>query len=128
MVVRYWNTDENVVKSLYRGSQFLGHITAEELRQVFLKGTEKLPLNKLILVSMDGPRVNWKLLNLLRGHIGEVSPALLDIGSCGLHTLHDAFHVACESTDWDLGSVLTSLWRLFKDSPAKREDFVCYWL
>ena len=48
---------------------------------------------------------------------------MLNVGSCGLHILHNAFRTGCASTDWDLGNPLSSLKWLFKDVPALREDF-----
>jgi hypothetical protein len=48
---------------------------------------------------------------------------LLDLGTCGLHTVHNAFRAGVEASGWDLGSLFSSLTWLFKDSPARREDF-----
>ena len=48
---------------------------------------------------------------------------LLDIASCGLHSLHNRFRDVTESTGWDIGSTLGALCQLFKDTPARREDY-----
>jgi len=51
------------------------------------------------------------------------SVSLLNVGSCGLHTVHNSFKAGAEATGWKVSSVLSSMYYLFKDSPARREDF-----
>jgi hypothetical protein len=48
---------------------------------------------------------------------------LVDIGSCGLHIVHGAFRDGAKDSEWDIGKLLSSLHYLFKDTPARREDF-----
>ena len=52
------------------------------------------------------------------------SKSLLNTGSCGLHTLHNAFRSGCEASGWDLEDALGSLYYLFKDCPARRHDYI----
>jgi hypothetical protein len=53
----------------------------------------------------------------------HVSRKMLNIGSCGLHIIHNAFRNALEATEWKIAELLSAAYRLFKDSPARREDF-----
>lgn len=41
---------------------------------------------------MDGPNVNWKILELLQEeqHEQYAGTELIVVGNCGLHTLHNA--------------------------------------
>ena len=58
---------------------------------------------------------------------------LLNVGSCGLHQLHNAFKGAFASSttsskklqgcDWNMGHFLTALDALFTDCPARRADY-----
>ena len=48
---------------------------------------------------------------------------MLNVGSCGLHTLHNAFKAGLVASGFDIGSLLSSVHWLFKDSPARRDDF-----
>ena len=59
--VRYFKNDK--VESRYLTFLFLGHTTAKDLKKKFEEATEQLDLKKLIQISMDGPNVNWKLLD-----------------------------------------------------------------
>lgn len=73
---------------------------------------------------MDGPNVNWALFKLLSEDLQKASEKkFVDIGSCGLHTMHNAFRAGLASTGWELGHFFSSLSWLFKDTPARREDF-----
>ena len=50
-------------------------------------------------------------------------PLLVDIGSCGLHTIHGAFKAGVQSTNWMLKEVLISAYHILHDSPAQRDDY-----
>ena len=58
--VRYFKNVK--VESRYLTSLFLGYTTAKDLKK-FEEATEQLDLKKLVQISMDGPNVNWKLLD-----------------------------------------------------------------
>ena len=51
---------------------------------------------------MDGPSVNFKFLQILQGdRVENERPALIDIGSCGLHTVYGAFKCGAQGTRWN---------------------------
>ena len=73
---------------------------------------------------MDGPNVNWKLFrNLAKDIEDQTDRQLLNIGSCALHILHNAYKIGINSCLWDVEEVLYALHWLFKDTPARREEF-----
>ncbi|XP_013856113.1 uncharacterized protein LOC106511946 [Austrofundulus limnaeus] len=101
----------------------MGHHTAEQMFERVEKVCSDISFQNLIQLSMDGPNVNWKLFSIVQQHIEEqTGRKMLNVGSCGLHTLHNSFRAGCAATDWELGNALSSLW-LFKDVPARREDY-----
>jgi hypothetical protein len=119
--VRYWS--DNEIHTRYYGSVFLGHATANDMLDNFL-GYVNLDLSKTLQISMDGPNVNWSFFEKLQNELfKDTDSSLINIGSCGLHVVHGAFKHACKSVDWDIESVLTSAYWLFKDTPARREDY-----
>ncbi|XP_056262502.1 uncharacterized protein LOC130188267 isoform X3 [Pseudoliparis swirei] len=119
--VRYWINDH--VQSRFFGAQFMGHATAQDLLQHFKECVQQLDLRNMISISMDGPNVNWKFLSMLQQEHAEAfgSAQLIVVGSCGLHTLHNAFK--CGFSVWQLEKVLRAIHTLFHNSPARREDF-----
>ncbi|KAK0134660.1 hypothetical protein N1851_029728 [Merluccius polli] len=74
-------------------------------------------------VSMDGPNVNWKFLELLQQEQAEQygGAQLIVVGSCSLHTLHNA----CKPgfTIRQLEKELRAMHIFFHNMPARREDF-----
>ena len=72
-----------------------------------------------------GPNVNWSAYEILAKEIEthNVSRKMLNMGSCGLHIVHNAFRNALEATEWKIAKLLSAAYYLFKDSPARREDF-----
>ena len=118
--VRFWT--DNHVETRYLSSCVLGHATANncfsELEDCILgKGN-------ILQLSMDGPNVNWATYDKLADDISkETDKELYNIGSCGLHIMHNAFKTGYSSLEWDIAHKLNSLYWLFKDSPARRSDF-----
>ena len=123
-VVRYFA--QGMVKTRYLTSSFLGHTRAEDLKAKFEEAVSDLNVKKLAQVSMDGPHVNWKLLDMLEQDQSSQDqyPDFLNVGSCSLHVVHGAFHSDMLKTSWGIDSVLKALHNLFSKSPAKREDFI----
>ncbi|KAJ8333481.1 hypothetical protein SKAU_G00414890 [Synaphobranchus kaupii] len=121
--VRLWDGAE--VKTKYVGSEFLGHSTAVDIVEKMSKVLSEMGVKNLIQLSMDGPHVNWKAFDLTQKEMQkQVDKSLLNIGSCGLHIVHNAFRDGCKSTNWDIEHTLSSLYWLFHNCPARHEDFV----
>ena len=121
--VRYFKN--NKVESRYLTSLFLGHTTAKDLKKKFEEATEQLDMKKLLQISMDGPNVNWKLLDTIAEDrsSNEQYPILLNVGSCSLHVVHGAFRNGIKQTNWEIDLLLRSLHSLFNETPARREDY-----
>lgn len=126
--IRFWNSKSSEVCVRYFGSAFLGHATAEDLLKGFTETLREIDLKKLLQVSMDGPNVNLKFHKDLQTYLhGDPDdPTLLQIGSCGLHALHNAFKQGMNATDWNVVSFLRALHNLFNHVPARRADYTHY--
>ncbi|GBM43030.1 hypothetical protein AVEN_215164-1 [Araneus ventricosus] len=121
--IRYWSKD-NRVTTRYLTSIFMGHATASNILDAFKIALAKLDLKKLVQISMDGPSVNWCFYEHFQEDLKkEHDIKCINIGSCGIHILNNAFQKGASSTEWDISSVLVALYHLFKDSPARSEDF-----
>ena len=53
----------------------------------------------------------------------ELSP-LIDIGTCGLHTVHNSLKAGIKLSRWILGKVMKAMWKLLNESLARREKYV----
>ena len=124
ILVRYFDETELKVKTRYLDSQFLGHGSSTDLKRNFDDAVKGLDPNQLIQVGMDGPNVNLKLLQMIQDdRSANEQHQLIDIGSCGLHTIHNAFKNGAESTDWALKKTLKGSYQIFHNSPARQKDF-----
>lgn len=127
--VRFWDRLKNQVSTRYYGSSFLGHATASDLLSSFLDASKGLEISKLLQVSMDGPNVNKKFLLDLKSKRKEENPdgaVLLNLGSCGLHTVHNSYKKSMKVTGWGISEILRALYYLFCYSPARRNDYTTY--
>lgn len=123
ILIRQWNHDH--VQSRYFTSKFIGHATADNVVEHFSSATEDLNYNGLLQISMDGPSVNWSFYEKFGRKLKENNDSeLINIGSCGLHVLHGAFQTGFRETGWNVDGLLSSMYYLFKDCPARREDYV----
>lgn len=115
---------EGMVRSKYIDSYFLGHASANDIMIHLRSFIEKAGSQKILQLSMDGPNVNWKVFKTLCKEMEDDNGmSLINIGSCGLHTVHNSFKKGVEDSGWGVEDVLKSLYYLFKESPARREDF-----
>jgi len=56
----------NRVVSQYLTSNFLGHTTAEDLKENILSAIQPIDESTLVQISMDGPNSNWSLYSKIR--------------------------------------------------------------
>lgn len=109
-------------------NSFSGHTTAGAILNHFSSGVIEsgLAIKNMAQISMEELNVNWKFYSMVKKKLSdEFDSGLINIGSCGLHIIHNSFKAAgVVATGWDVSSLLSSPYRLFKDSPARREDFV----
>ena len=123
--IRHWSTD-GVIGTCYWKSDFLGKACAVDLVDRFQVLDKEMSLEKLIQISMDGPNVNLLTHTKVSEEIvvNKYKHGLLDIGSCGLHQVHNAFKAGVQKSGWDVPLFLKSLHYLFHDAPARREEYL----
>ena len=125
VLVRFWNNEKTIAESRYLTSEFLGGAKAEQLLEAFEKAVaSKLGPSNLLQVSSDGPNVNLLFLQLLeeKQRFNDL-PSLLNIGTCGLHTIHGSLKAAVKAMDWSIGKVLKAMWKILDETPARRDIF-----
>lgn len=83
-------------------------------------------MKNIVQISMDGPNVNFAFLRELKLELKEEGKTneLIDLGSCGIHTVHNAFKKALTRTGWNLTRLLRAMYNLFKDVPTRRGIYI----
>ncbi|GBN49355.1 hypothetical protein AVEN_57100-1 [Araneus ventricosus] len=118
--VRFWCLATNEVKTRYLNSAFLGRSCSEDLLAAFKEATKPLNLKKLFHVSMDGPNANFKFFKELTSCIkeGPEDLEILNMGSCGLHSVNLAFKTGAKCTNWKIFDFMRALYYVEKDKNA----------
>ena len=123
--IRFWSDLSNKTETRYWGSEFQYKADAITLKNQLLKSLEMLPLGKHTQLAMDGPNVNWKILELLSVYRDEEElPSLENIGSCGLHVISGALHTGVLASGWPIEELLRALFKFIQHSPARRSDYL----
>ena len=89
VLIRCFDEDDKQVKVRYLDLDFLGHSTNVDLFEQFTSAVNELNPNCILQISLDCPSVDLKFLQKVQDH-REASdqPLLVDISSCGLHSIH----------------------------------------
>ena len=72
LVSRYCDKNTNRVAVRYLNSVFMGHATSEDILESFKSAVNLFEIGKIIQISMDGPSVNWKFLELYNNELREI--------------------------------------------------------
>ena len=108
VIIKYY--DSKNVHTQYLTSQFLCHSRATDLKYHIEEALKDLTNEKIIQISMDGPKVNWCFFQkMVQQRNADGLPGLISLGSCSLHVLHGAFRHGVEETEWGVMSILRNL-------------------
>ena len=100
--VHFYHKEKCCVVTRNYNSEFLGKTSVRDLYERFVLCLSEIEPNKLLQVSSDGPNVNLAFLNILnRFRQDKEQPHLVNIGTCGLHTFHNAFKNGEKASDWN---------------------------
>ena len=125
IIIRYWSLEQNKVVVHYVASLFFGHAEAKTVTKQLLGALADngLPVNKLLALSSDGPNVNKAITNLINKELADSHlPMMIDVGSCNLHKVHNAFAKGLTVFGHDAEDLALKLFYWFKHSAARRED------
>ena len=74
-------------------------------------------------VSSDSPNVNLCFLKILgEKRRDENLTMLIDLGTCGLCIVHNAFKHGEVASGWKMKKLMSSLHKMFEESPSHRAD------
>ena len=48
---------------------------------------------------------------------------LLDVGTCGLHNVHNSFKYGAIASGWSLDKILRAMYKIFDQAPGRRGDY-----
>ena len=98
------------LRTRYLDSQFLDKPNADNLLECINEAIKGLEQDKLLQLDMDGPSVNWNVLEMLNDSLVEKGfTKTIDIGSYAQHIVHGS-----------LDKILKAMFWWLHDSPARR--------
>ena len=120
----YWDVNENLVRSRYYGSSFLGHATHADLLNHFQDITKELLLTNLFQIFMGGPNGNLKFFKEFSANFNSnCSCSLADMGTCNIQVVHRSVKTDEVASRRGLKKIMKAAYTLLHDSPAQREHY-----
>ena len=109
----------------YCSSLFVDHRPSEKLEKHFYEFVQKvgLDINFILHLGMDGPNVNKKFQRLLLESSYLQKTTFLDIGTCPLHTAHNAFRKGVSFLRFNVDQFALEIHFFFKLSAGRRADY-----
>ena len=124
MHVQYWDNNQNYVATRYYHSEFMGKASPKDVFETFTACLSGVSKSKLLQGSTDGTNANLSFLDLLEEDKNEKELSqLIHSGTCGLYTLHISMKHGEKASGWNVKKLLSSLHRIFDESPSKRADY-----
>ena len=124
VAVHFWN-DKTGLSETYFDSQFLRRSTSQNLFDSLYESMSELEKNKLLQLAMDGPNVNWNILDLLDDKLGfDNFSKTLNIGSCAQHIVHGSLKNGFQKSKWNMDKLLKSIFWILIDSPARCDFYL----
>ena len=120
----FWDDIAGETVTRYFDSRFFKRPNADNILEELLKATTNLPVKSLSMLSMDGPNTNCSVHKKLNIQSHEKVPQLFEVGSCGLHVIYGAFQSGVKTTGWEIENIFKGMWRLFHDSPVRRDTCI----
>ncbi len=124
--VRYWSDRQNEIVSAHLKTIFIGKATGEEIKEKLLTAIDcsNLPLTNVLMLGSDGPNVNKKVSRLINEEILLArGKKLIDIGSCNIHTIHNAFQKGIAELGENASELIIAVYYFFKGWPSRLEEF-----
>ena len=129
LLIRYWSPTHDEIWVCYYISFFFrhadGHTVSNKIYQQ-LKD-DGAPLDKLSTLIRDGPNVYKTIFRSLESLIKRDHAdfrGFVDLSSCMLHTVHNAFGKVLEKFAKDVEQLCIDVYSLFKYSSARREVYL----
>ena len=97
---------------------------ADNLSQSIKDSISGLNEGNFLQLAMDGPNMNWLVLNKLDDMlIANGHEKTVIIGSCAQHTVHGGFQTGTSNAGWNIDKILKVIFFIPLDSCARREIY-----
>ena len=85
----------------------------------------ELEKNKLLQLALDGPIVNWNVLDLLDDKlVSDNFSKTLNIGRSVQHTVDGSLKNGFQKSSWNMDKLLKSIFWILHDCPVRPDDYL----
>ncbi|XP_067127543.1 uncharacterized protein [Centruroides vittatus] len=127
ILIRYWSEEQQEAVCRHLQTSFIGHADAETIKSKLILAIENahLPFDKLLMIGCDGPNVNKKVLRLMNEEILTIrKKGLISIGTCSIHTIHNAFLKGLTQLGGDGGDLIIATHSFFDGWPSRWDEYI----
>lgn len=124
--VRFWSSPENMIIDRHLITYFIGKADGETIFNHLLKALDShnLSSKNVLTLGSDGPNVNKKVLRLFQERLKELHyKPLIDLGTCQLHIVHNAFLKGLDCLSEDVSDFIIKVYYFFHHRDLRCEDF-----
>ena len=124
--VIFWSNTEKKVVNRYLETKFIERGTGEIIFNNLLSTLDSkgLRLNQILTLAMDGPNVNKKVFRLFQEKLKELKyKNMIDIGSCDIHSMHNAFLKGLESMSVDVSDFIFQIHHFFIKEDSRYTEY-----
>ena len=119
--IRFWSSSKKLVENRYLTSEFLQGAKVEQLVEKYHNASSMLDQSKLVQSSSDGRNVNLQFLQIIKDHRELDHLPQIDIGTCGLRTVHGSFKTGLVASGSLIEKILKWMWYFLKNSHARKD-------
>ena len=126
IMIRYWSKLKNEIVTRHLETFFICDGKANTVKDHLFKAIDNfgLPYKKLTMVGSDGPNVNKKVFRMICDHLIEMDyRALIDIGTCNLHIVHNSFFSGLEMYGLKVSDFIIDVFNFFHKFPNRKADY-----
>lgn len=124
--IRYYSEREKQVIQFHLETFFIENGLGDTIVAYLIKALKNanLPIERMITIGRDGPNVNKKVFRLMNAKYKEATGRnLIDIGSCDLHVVHNAFKAGLDVFGSDVADLLFNVHYFFDGEALRSSEY-----
>ncbi|KAJ6643983.1 hypothetical protein Bhyg_08948 [Pseudolycoriella hygida] len=124
--VRYYSERQKQIQEFHLETFFLENGKGETIVKYLFQSldNEKLPTERLMTLSRDGPNTNKKVFRLMNEEFNKrTGRNLIDVGSCDIHIIHNGFKKGLDEYGKNIADLSINLHYFFYGESLRSEEF-----
>lgn len=126
VLIRFWSQAKNMVVSTHLQTFFIGKACGEIIASKLNEAMDNANLSrkKLLMLGSDGPNVNKTVQRIINDEvIASGRKKIIDIGTCNIHTVHNAFLKGLSELGENVSDFIFQLHHFFDGWPARWQEY-----